>query len=116
SPNNGFAIGYCAQILYETGEDNRYTNILAICLKTQTGLLDVMQRISHLFLYLIVITTLNGCFFTEHEVQRWPLERQGSTSLGLSRDGRFALLYSEEHHLVLWDLEQNKKLATLGKL
>lgn len=75
-----------------------------------------MQRISHLFLYLIVITTLNGCFFTEHEVQRWPLEPQGSTSFGLSRDGRFALLYSEEHHLVLWDLEQNKKLATLGEL
>ncbi|MCQ8140251.1 hypothetical protein NP564_23670, partial [Vibrio parahaemolyticus] len=27
-----------------------------------------------------------------------------------------ALLYSEEHHLVLWDLKQNKKLAALGKL
>ncbi|WP_319537426.1 hypothetical protein [uncultured Vibrio sp.] len=75
-----------------------------------------MQRISHLFLYLIVITTLNGCFFTEHEAQRWPLEPQGSTSFALSRDGRFALLYSQVDHLILWDLEQNEQLAKLGAL
>ncbi|EDL67676.1 WD40 repeat domain-containing protein [Vibrio campbellii] len=75
-----------------------------------------MQRISHLFLFLIVITTLNGCFFTDRDVQRWSLEPQGSTSFALSRDGRFALLYSKEHQLVLWDLEQNKQLAKLGEL
>ncbi|ELC3158739.1 PQQ-binding-like beta-propeller repeat protein [Vibrio harveyi] len=75
-----------------------------------------MQRISHLFLYLIVITTLNGCFFTDRDVQRWSLEPQGSTSFALSRDGRFALLYSKEQQLVLWDLEQNKQLAKLGEL
>ncbi len=76
----------------------------------------MIQRISHLFLYLIVITTLNGCFFTGSEVQRWPLEPQGSTSFALSRDGRFALLYSGQDHLVLWDLEQNEQLAQLGEL
>ncbi|HHF0559577.1 TPA: WD40 repeat domain-containing protein [Vibrio antiquarius] len=75
-----------------------------------------MQRISHLFLYLIVITTLNGCFFAEREVQRWPIEPRGATSFALSRDGRFALLYSQQHHLMLWDLEQNEQLANLGEL
>ncbi|MGY0617653.1 WD40 repeat domain-containing protein [Vibrio sp. FJH11] len=75
-----------------------------------------MQRISHLFLYLIVITTLNGCFFTEQNVQRWPLEPQGSTSFALSRDGRFALVYSQQNHLMLWDLEKNVQLAQLGEL
>ncbi|CAM2994004.1 PQQ-binding-like beta-propeller repeat protein [Vibrio mytili] len=76
----------------------------------------MIQRISHLFLYLVVITTLNGCFFIEQEVQRWPIEPQGSTSFALSRDGRFGLLYSQQHHLMLWDLEQNEPLAQLGEL
>ncbi|GAD77133.1 hypothetical protein VAZ01S_063_00090 [Vibrio azureus NBRC 104587] len=110
------AISYYTQISLETSEDSRYINILGICLKTQTGLLDVMQKISYLFLYLMITSTLSGCFSTNKEVQRWSLEPQGSTSFALSRDGRFALLYSKEHHLIMWDLQQNQQLAELGEL
>ena len=58
--------------------------------------------------------TLNGCFFTSHSVEEWDLEPNGSTAFGLSRDGRFALIYSKEHQLLLWDLTQRKQLADLG--
>ncbi|WP_375754069.1 WD40 repeat domain-containing protein [Vibrio sp. HN007] len=62
-----------------------------------------------------VITMLNGCFFSSKNDQRWDLEPKGTTSFALSRDGRFALLYSKEHHLVLWDLAENNQLAELGE-
>lgn len=42
------------------------------------------------------------------------LSPEGSTAFGLSRDGRFALIYSKQQQLVLWDLLQDKKLADLG--
>ncbi len=72
------------------------------------------QRISHFLLSLIVISVLNGCFFSQQNDQRWNLEPQGSSSISLSRDGHFALLSSPESHLVLWDLASSKKLAELG--
>lgn len=73
-----------------------------------------MQRIFHSSLLLIVITVLNGCFFSKQDVQRWEIEPQGATSFALSRDGRFALLYSTSRQLVLWDLVENKELSQLG--
>ncbi|MCG3730947.1 WD40 repeat domain-containing protein [Vibrio cincinnatiensis] len=73
-----------------------------------------MRIISHSILQLIVILLLNGCFFFDKDVERWVLEPNGSTSFGLSRDGRFALIYSQEHQLVLWDLAQRQRLAELG--
>ncbi|MDE1233203.1 WD40 repeat domain-containing protein [Vibrio aestuarianus] len=73
-----------------------------------------MRIISHSILCCIVILMLNGCFFSNNDVQRWELEPNGSTSFGLSRDGRFALIYSKQKQLVLWDLEQDKMLADLG--
>ncbi|SDH96171.1 WD domain-containing protein, G-beta repeat-containing protein [Vibrio xiamenensis] len=66
---------------------------------------------------LILITTLllGGCLFSSKEDQRWQLDPSGSTSFALSRDARFALLYSKKNHLTLWDLEDNVKLADLGE-
>ncbi|AEA77621.1 WD40 repeat protein [Vibrio cholerae LMA3984-4] len=57
---------------------------------------------------------LSGCFFTHQAEQQWDLAPEGSTAFGLSRDGRFALIYSKQQQLVLWDLLQDKKLADLG--
>ncbi len=73
-----------------------------------------MRIIYNSLLVAVVITALNGCFFSSNDQQRWNLEPQGSTSFALSRDARFALLYSKEHQLVLWDLYENQKLASLG--
>ena len=69
--------------------------------------------ISHCLVTLCVISLLNGCFFFTED-QRWELESQGTSSMALSRDGHFALLYSPNTELVLWDLEQNQLLAQLG--
>ncbi len=74
----------------------------------------MIRIIFNTLLITIVITTLNGCFFSTSDEQRWNLEPYGSTSFALSRDARFALLYSKEHQLVLWDLYDNQKLASLG--
>ncbi|MCD9526403.1 WD40 repeat domain-containing protein [Photobacterium carnosum] len=57
---------------------------------------------------------LSGCFPFDSEVQRWHLAQQGSTSLSLSRDGRFALISTNIQGIALWDLQQNKKLADFG--
>ncbi|MEC6883398.1 hypothetical protein [Photobacterium piscicola] len=57
---------------------------------------------------------LSGCFLFNSEVQRWHLAQQGSTSLSLSRDGRFALISTNIQGIALWDLQQNKKLADFG--
>lgn len=73
-----------------------------------------MRTVSHSVVLTIVILLLNGCFFTQKNDQRWDIEPTGTTSFGLSRDGRFALLYSKEHQLLLWDLENNEELAQLG--
>ncbi|MEH0761908.1 PQQ-binding-like beta-propeller repeat protein [Vibrio sp. 16] len=74
-----------------------------------------MRIIFNTLLITIVITTLNGCFFSNQDVQRWDIELKGTTSFALSRDARFALLYSKEHQLVLWDLFENQQLASLGE-
>lgn len=73
-----------------------------------------MRIIYHLILCFIVIVTLNGCLFSGKEIERWDLEPNGSTSFGLSRDGRFAIVYSKEHQLVLWDLRTREKLSEFG--
>ncbi|MEZ8826946.1 WD40 repeat domain-containing protein [Vibrio amylolyticus] len=74
-----------------------------------------MRNILHSILYGFVILALNGCFFSSKNDQRWELEPKGSTSFALSRDARFALIYSKEHHLVLWDLLEDEQLAQLGQ-
>ncbi|WP_341664612.1 hypothetical protein [Vibrio sp.] len=74
-----------------------------------------MRIIFHTLLLVFVISTLNGCFFSTQDDQRWVIESLGTTSFALSRDARFALVYSKEHQLVLWDLNQNKELASLGE-
>ncbi|MEC6832640.1 WD40 repeat domain-containing protein [Photobacterium toruni] len=57
---------------------------------------------------------LSGCFFFNSEIQRYHLAQQGTTSLSLSRDGRFALVSPNTQSIVLWDLQQNKMLADFG--
>ncbi|MGF1751271.1 MULTISPECIES: WD40 repeat domain-containing protein [Vibrio] len=74
----------------------------------------MMRIISHSVVYLIVISLLNGCFFSNKAEKRWDLALEGSTSLALSQDARFALLYSKQQHLQLWDLQENQLLAKLG--
>ncbi|MGC9401248.1 WD40 repeat domain-containing protein [Vibrio genomosp. F10] len=74
-----------------------------------------MRNILHSILFVFVILALNGCFFSSKNDQRWELEPQGTTSFALSRDARFALIYSKENQLVLWDLAENKQLAQLGQ-
>ncbi|KJF99638.1 WD40 repeat domain-containing protein [Photobacterium leiognathi] len=66
------------------------------------------------FSLFLSILTLSGCFTSGSETQRWQLAPQGSTSFSLSRDGRFALVSAIEQGIVLWDLQQNKKLADFG--
>lgn len=74
----------------------------------------MMRTVSHSIITTIVILLLNGCFFDAKNDERWAIEPQGSTSFALSRDGRFALLYSKQRDLLLWDLESNSELAELG--
>ncbi|NLS14658.1 hypothetical protein HGP28_17500 [Vibrio sp. SM6] len=74
-----------------------------------------MQRIYHSLLFIVVATSLTGCFFFQkREVARWEIAPQGSTSFALSRDGRFGLLYATPQALLLWDLVANQPLAKLG--
>ncbi|AIW15218.1 WD40 repeat domain-containing protein [Vibrio tubiashii] len=73
-----------------------------------------MRIIFNSIIITIVITALNGCFFSAQDSQRWTIEPKGTTSFALSRDARFALLYSKEHQLVLWDLDESQELASLG--
>ncbi|KOO12948.1 hypothetical protein AKJ18_21180 [Vibrio xuii] len=73
-----------------------------------------MRIIFNSLIIAVVIFSLNGCFFSTQDAQRWTIEPQGTTSFALSRDARFALLYSREHQLVLWDLIESQELAALG--
>ncbi|MDC0612302.1 hypothetical protein OAP63_16350 [Vibrio sp.] len=59
---------------------------------------------------------LNGCFLSSSPTKKWLIEPNGATAFGLSRDARFALTYSDENQIVLWDLKENKLLAHLGPL
>lgn len=74
-----------------------------------------MRIISHYMLLVVVIFLLNGCFFSTKDEKKWTIEPKGATSFALSRDARFALLYSTERQLLLWDLKENTELAELGK-
>ncbi len=62
-----------------------------------------------------VILLLAGCLFETPELNRWRLAESNTSSLALSRDGRFTIAYSKQDHLILWDLLQNKQLASLGQ-
>ena len=73
-----------------------------------------MRIFLNFLLFSFVITTLNGCFFWPSNDQRWELDPKGTASFALSRDARFALFYSKEQQLVLWDLYQSQQLAALG--
>lgn len=63
---------------------------------------------------ILALFILTGCFFSGSESQRWELAPEGATSFSLSRDGRFALFHSTHQGIVLWDLQQNKRLADFG--
>ncbi|MGF1724595.1 WD40 repeat domain-containing protein [Photobacterium nomapromontoriensis] len=66
------------------------------------------------FSFILALFLLTGCFFSGSEQQRWELAPEGTTSFSLSREGRFALYHSAVQGIVLWDLQQNKKLADFG--
>ncbi|SJN58400.1 WD domain, G-beta repeat [Vibrio ruber DSM 16370] len=75
------------------------------------------MRIFSLYLFMLIVSvTLNGCFFFTSPIQKWEITPEGATAFGLSRDGRFALSYSQQNQLQLWDLSENKRLALLGPL
>lgn len=73
-----------------------------------------MQTKRCITIFIVALLTLSGCFFSGAEQQRWSLADEGATSFSLSRDGRFALYHSAIQGIVLWDLQQNKKLADFG--
>jgi len=63
-----------------------------------------MRRFSHIAIISFVISLLTGCFYSSQDDQRWDIAPKGATSFALSRDARFALLYSNSKQLLLWDL------------
>ncbi|MGF1685359.1 hypothetical protein L4C36_01490 [Photobacterium japonica] len=73
-----------------------------------------MRKICKMAILIVALLTLTGCFFSGDEQQRWTLASEGTTSFSISRDGRFALYHSAQQGIVLWDLQQNKKLAEFG--
>lgn len=74
----------------------------------------MMPKIRHIICIFIVVNSLTGCWQSGKEAQRWSIHPEGATSFSLSRDGRFALIASEETDIVLWDLVTNQQLAELG--
>ena len=73
-----------------------------------------MRKIFHRISIILALILLSGCFFSGSEIKRWVLAPEGATSFSLSRDGRFALFNSAQQGIVLWDLQQNKRLADFG--
>ena len=73
-----------------------------------------MHKKIQAFSIILALITLTGCFFSGSELKRWAIAPEGATSFSLSRDGRFAILHSTQQGIVLWDLQQNKKLADFG--
>ncbi len=63
----------------------------------------------------IALVVSVGYFHQSTPISKWVVEPNGASSLALTRDGRFALLYSQQDHLILWDLLQNKQLTILGQ-
>jgi WD40 repeat protein len=72
------------------------------------------RTILNVALFMCVIFLLGGCFFNTQQLNQWQLADGTTSSLALSRDGRFSIAYSKLDHLILWDLLQNKQLAHLG--
>jgi WD40 repeat protein len=64
----------------------------------------------------IVSMLLNGCLFSSGPEQTWHISPTGSTAFALSRDARFAITFSQQQQLKLWDLAEDKELAHLGAL
>ncbi|PSW19205.1 hypothetical protein C9I98_12585 [Photobacterium sanctipauli] len=64
--------------------------------------------------FIVALLLLSGCLFSGSELKRTVLAPEGATSLSLSRDGRFAIYHSTIQGIVLWDIQQNKKLADFG--
>jgi WD40 repeat protein len=75
-----------------------------------------MRTFSRYLTLIIVSILLNGCLFSPSPVQTWAFSPSGATAFGLSRDAHFAITFSQEQQLMLWDLVQNKELANLGPL
>ena len=75
-----------------------------------------MRTFSRYLTIAIVSALLNGCLFSQRPVQTWQISPAGATAFGLSRDARFAITFSQEQQLRLWDLAENKELANLGEL
>ncbi|KLV07523.1 lipoprotein [Photobacterium aquae] len=73
-----------------------------------------MRTLKRVSMLIVALITLTGCFFSSQEQQRWVLAPEGATSFSLSREGRFALYHTALQGIVLWDLQQNKKLADFG--
>lgn len=75
------------------------------------------MRIFSRYLVLVIVSLLlNGCIFSTTPDQTWELAPTGATAFALSRDARFALTFSQEQQLRLWDLNANSELANLGAL
>lgn len=75
-----------------------------------------MRPFSLYIIIFFVSLMLNGCFLSSGPTKKWLIEPNGATAFGLSRDARFAMTFSDENQLVLWDLKENKLLAHLGPL
>jgi len=75
-----------------------------------------MRLFSRYTAVFFVSMLLNGCFLSSTPLKKWIVEPNGATAFGLSRDARFALTYSDENQLVLWDLNENRLLTHLGSL
>lgn len=65
------------------------------------------------FCYFLTLIVISGCFFNNNS-QKWILDKEGSTSFSLSRNGRFALVSSNAKGINLWDLFEYKILADFG--
>lgn len=75
------------------------------------------MRIFSRYLTLVIVSLLlNGCIFSTTPQKTWELSPPGATAFALSRDARFALTFSQEQQLRLWDLHANSELANLGAL
>ncbi|MGX9419448.1 WD40 repeat domain-containing protein [Vibrio sp. WJH972] len=75
-----------------------------------------MLTFSRYLIISVVSAMLNGCFLSAPPDQTWSITPSGATAFGLSRDARFAITFSQEQQLRLWDLVKNKELANLGAL
>lgn len=73
-----------------------------------------MLHFIRIYFFILTLLSVSGCFHSSYEAQRWEIDPAGVTSFSLSKEGRFALTSSALHGIVLWDLTQNKQLASFG--